>query len=319
MSSPEEPRFRQIVADLRHRIESGELTPGDRVPSTRQITRQWNVAMATATKALADLQRRGLVHVVPGIGTVVNGTPVVHAKESAPMGRRPATADQVLTADRIVTAAIQVADAEGLAAVSMRRVASDLEVATMSLYRHVADKDDLLIRMMDAAFTQWPLPSDLPSQWRAALEVVGRRLWSMFREHPWLAPAISVTRPQPLANGMALTEWVLTTLDREGLDPSTALTTHLTLFNYVRATAMNIELEAEAEADTGLDNEQWLNAHQPALDAIVVTGRFPMLERLITDSYDFDLDALFEFGLHRLLDGISVLLAEKADAEAAES
>jgi hypothetical protein len=165
---------------------------------------------------------------------------------------------------------------------------------------------------MNAAFAQWSFPPDPPAGWRERLELAGRMLWSMFREHPWLAPALAVTRPPPLANAIPFTEWVLATLDREGLDPQTMLTTHLTLFNYIWATAVNVEPEAEAEADTGLDNEQWLDAQQPALDAIVSSGRFPMLERLTSGGYDFDLDELFEFGLQRLLDGISVMLAKLA-------
>ncbi|MEU8437658.1 winged helix-turn-helix domain-containing protein, partial [Streptomyces sp. NPDC029216] len=65
------PRYSQITAELRRRIETGELAPGDRVPSTREITRQWDVAMATASKVLSELRREGLVSAVPGVGTVV--------------------------------------------------------------------------------------------------------------------------------------------------------------------------------------------------------------------------------------------------------
>ncbi|WPR52497.1 winged helix-turn-helix domain-containing protein [Streptomyces sp. S399] len=65
------PRYSGIAAVLRRRIETGELAPGDRVPSTREITRRWGVAMATATKALTELRREGLVRAVPGVGTVV--------------------------------------------------------------------------------------------------------------------------------------------------------------------------------------------------------------------------------------------------------
>src|SRR5258705_6808945 len=70
----------EIADSIRRRIASGELTPGERVPSTRQITRRWGVAMATATKVLTTLQREGLVVARPGIGTVVaDGAPPVPA------------------------------------------------------------------------------------------------------------------------------------------------------------------------------------------------------------------------------------------------
>ncbi|MDT0449727.1 TetR/AcrR family transcriptional regulator C-terminal domain-containing protein [Streptomyces hesseae] len=313
MNGQAAPRYTRIVAELRQRIESGELAPGDRVPSTREITRQWGVAMATATKVLTELRHQGLVRAVPGVGTVVE--PGVrperpeHPERPVP-ARRRSTADQALTLERIVEVAVAVADVEGLAAASMRRVAAELEVATMSLYRHVADKDALLLEMMDAAFRRWPLPENPSEGWRERLELVARTLWGMFRRHPWLAPALSFTRPQMVAGALPFSEWTLAALDGRGLDPSTAFTAHLTLFNYVRGTAVNIETEAEAEALSGLDSEEWMASQEPALHAILATDRFPRLRHLATTGYDFDLDALFEFGLQRLLDGLAVLFGE---------
>jgi DNA-binding transcriptional regulator YhcF (GntR family) len=300
------PRYTEIAAELRRRIEAGELAPGDRVPSTREITRRWDVAMATATKVLTRLRHEGLVTAVPGVGTVVAAPRRPVRAGQAPRPRRSAAEELTLT--RIVTSAIAVADAEGLPAVSMRRVAGELGVATMSLYRHVEDKDRLLMEMMDAAFAQWPLPGDPPDGWRARLELAGRALWSMFRRHPWLAPAMSVTRPQAIRNGIPYTEWVLTALDGLGLSPQTMFTAHITLFNYVRGTAINLESEAEAEALSGMDNEEWMDTQEPELEAILASGRFPMFERLASVGYDFDLDELFEFGMQRLLDGLQALI-----------
>jgi DNA-binding transcriptional regulator YhcF (GntR family)/AcrR family transcriptional regulator len=327
-----DPPYARIAAEVRHRIETGELGPGSRVPSTREITARWGVAMATATKALAALRDQGLVRAVPGVGTVVaeGATAAPGARDSAP-GRRPARTPSTRTpsarapstraaADsaaggpareilaRIVAAAIEVADAEGLAGVSMRRVATEIGVATMTLYRHVADKDDLVVQMIDAVFGQWQLPADPPEGWRERLEVAARTLWSMFCRHPWLAPAMSVTRPQPAPAAIPYTEWVLAALDGHGLDLATRLTAHITLFGYVRGTAVNIELEAEAEATSGLGNDEWMDAQGPALRSIVASGNFPQLEQVFAADYDFNLDALFEFGLQRLLDGLAVLI-----------
>ncbi|WP_141959462.1 TetR/AcrR family transcriptional regulator C-terminal domain-containing protein [Actinoallomurus bryophytorum] len=316
MDGREASRSGQIVAELRRRIETGELAPGDRVPSTREITRRWNVAMATATKVLTQLRHEGLVRAVPGVGTVVGtgvspGTvPPRDVPRTGAASSRKSGADRTLTRARIVTTAIAVADAEGLASVSMRRVAGELGVATMSLYRHVTDKDDLLTRMMDTSFSEWPFPDEPPAGWRERLELAGRMLWAMFRRHPWLAWALSVTRPQPVANAIPFTEWVLASLDGHGLDLQTMLTTHITLFNHVRGTAINIETEVEAEALSGLDADEWINTQVPALRAVLATGRFPTFERLVAEDYDFDLDDLFEFGMHRILDGVAVLLGE---------
>ncbi|MGW1448201.1 GntR family transcriptional regulator, partial [Micromonospora sp. NPDC002411] len=67
------PPYLRIVAELRRRITEGELSPGDRVPSTRQIVREWGVAMATASRALTALRQESLVRAVPGVGMVVTG------------------------------------------------------------------------------------------------------------------------------------------------------------------------------------------------------------------------------------------------------
>ncbi|GLX50261.1 GntR family transcriptional regulator [Streptomyces hygroscopicus subsp. hygroscopicus] len=308
------PRYSRIVGELRRRIETGELAPGDRVPSTREITRQWGVAMATATKVLTELRREGMVRAVPGVGTVV-AAPVGPARAPRPAvaGRQGGRADapsapSALTLGRIVTAAVAVADAEGLAAVSMRRVAAELGVATMSLYRHVTDKDDLLTRMMDTVVAEDPLPAEPPEDWRAAIELACRRLWDQFRRHPWLAPALSVTRPQMVISALPYSEWMLSVLHSRGVDLHTAFTAHLMLLNYARGIAVNLESEREAEAYSGLDSEQWMDAQEPEFLEILATGRFPALSRLATAGYDLDLDALFEFGLRRLLDGLAVFL-----------
>ena len=306
-----EPPYARIVAELRDRIESGVLAPGDRVPSTREITKRWGVAMATATKVLSALRQAGLVRAVQGVGTVVD-TREPDSAAPHPAHRRPAP-DTALTAARIVATAITIADAEGIAAASMRRVAADLGVAPMSLYRHVADKDDLVTHMLDTVLREARLPSDAPPDWRSRLEIAGRLLWHTFTVHPWLASALSLTRPQPVSGGLAYTEWVCGALNAAGLDLATTFTAHITLFNYVRGTAINLELEAEAEAVTGMDNEQWMDTQEAEMRRIIAGGEFPIFERLVTGGYDFDLTNLFEFGLQRLLDGMAVLINGVAD------
>lgn len=312
------PRSVVIVAEIREQILAGALAPGERVPSTREIARQWGVAMATATKVITTLRQEGLVRTVPGVGTVVaeasHAAPVRRGAALAPvLTSRPAAARRQVsrnpspTTEQIVTAAMAIADNEGLAGLSMRRVAAEMGVATMSLYRHVANKDDLLLRMMDAALRERRLPAETSEEWRDRLELVARMLWETFRRHVWLAPALSLTRPQPIAGGLAYTEWVLAALDGCGLSPADMLTTHMTLVNYVRGTAVNLEPEVEAEAESGLSAEQWMDNQ----DKSVQTGQIPTFERLDVVSFDLDLDELFEFGLQRLLDGISMLINTK--------
>jgi DNA-binding transcriptional regulator YhcF (GntR family) len=294
----ESPSLR-IAAELRAQIESGELAPGERVPSAREITRRWGVAVATASRALAALRDDGLVRPVPGVGTIV-------APRSAPRTARPRRrADHVLSLDRIVAAAVVIADAEGLEGLSMRRVATELGAAPMSLYRHVADKDDLLLRMMDRTLREARLPDMAPPGWRARLEIAARTLWMAFRRHPWLATALSLTRPQAIAGGLAYTEWVLEALHAGGLRSTVAFDVHLTLFTFVRGTAVNLESEAAAQAASGLTNEEWMEGQEQQLRAVTAGGRFPRFERLVNSEYDFDLDGLFERGLRYLLDGLA--------------
>ncbi len=135
-------------------------------------------------------------------------------------------------------------------------------------------------------------------------------LWKGCRQHPWLASAMSITRPQALPGALSLTEFALAALDGIGLDHQTTFTAYITLVNYVRGMAVNLELEAEAEAVTGVDNEEWMDTQEPRLRAIVETGAFPVFTRYVSQDYDVNLDQLFEFGLGRLLDGLTALLDE---------
>jgi DNA-binding transcriptional regulator YhcF (GntR family) len=302
-------RYAQIVADIRARIASGELHTGDRVPSARQITRDWGVAIATATKVHAALQREGLVRSVPGIGTVVAADGHRPRPVRAAEARDP---DRELTRDRIVHAAMTIADTESLAALSMRRLATDLGVATMSLYRYVRSKDDLVLQMIDAIFAGAPLPEP-PRGWRAQLELVARAQWKLYRRHSWLAHYVSMTRPQLVPSGMIYTERVLAAIDELGFDRATALHAALTLIGFVRGIAVSLEPEQQAQQDTGLTSDEWMAAQDRQLREIFASGRFPMLARLTTGpDIDADLDSLFEFGLRQLLDGLQARVSSVA-------
>src|SRR3954468_18584982 len=194
MSESTAPPSARLAAAPRRRITAGALPPGARMPSTRALVQRYGVAMATATKVLTTLRHEGLIRSVPGVGTIVAGEPPHPAARPA---RRQHAPDGALGAAAIVAAAIAVADAEGLAALSMRRVAAELGAAPMSLYRHVRDKDQLLLSMIDAAIAEVALPEP-PDDWRAGLEIAARALWAGFRRHPWLPSALSLTRPQLL-------------------------------------------------------------------------------------------------------------------------
>jgi DNA-binding transcriptional regulator YhcF (GntR family) len=307
-----DPPYLRIVAEIRRRITTGKLAAGDQVPSTRQIAREWGVAIATATKVLTTLRQEGLVRAVPGVGTVV-ATPEASPSSSPRTARRREVreAEPDLTQERIVHTAISLADAEGLAALSMRRVAAQLGVATMTLYRYVPGKDELVLLMMDAVFGENELPQNRPPGWRAQLELVSRLQWAMCRRHPWLARVISLTRPQLVPNAMAHTEWALRAVDGLGLDPAIRLRVVVAMVGYVQGTAVNLESEVEAEKDTGVTSDEWMESQDTTLTTILASGRFPMLSGITAQpDFDFDLDTLFELGLKLILDGLAVLLQD---------
>jgi AcrR family transcriptional regulator len=253
--------------------------------------------MATATKVIATLREQGLVRALPGVGTVVTEA------------GRPARAAP--DRDRVVRAAITIADAEGLAGLSMRRLAGALGMPTMSLYRHVAGREELLLLMIEEIFRANGPPALSPATdgWRACVETLARRQWSMYRRHPWLAQAISFTRPQLAPHAMAHTEWTMRALDGHGLDPGTLFVAAIMLAGHVRGTAINLDEEAQAEQDTGLTDDQWMDSQQGRLQALLTSGDYPLLARAVaSEDLDFDLDQLLEFGLQRLLDGLAALL-----------
>jgi len=90
-----------------------------------------------------------------------------------------------LSADRIVRSAVEIADAEGLAAVSMARVAEALGCTSMALYRHVANKDELLALMADAVAGEFALPPTVPGDWRAGLDAWTRAQVEAVMDRPW--------------------------------------------------------------------------------------------------------------------------------------
>ncbi|MFB9902983.1 TetR/AcrR family transcriptional regulator C-terminal domain-containing protein [Allokutzneria oryzae] len=289
------PPYRRIAAEIRSRIEAGELRPGDRVPSTRAVTREWGVAMATAAKALDLLRQEGLVEAHPGAGTVVRAT--------SPKPRRSPPADQTLTRFRITTTAIRVADAEGLDAVSMRRLAAELAVGPMSLYRHIAGKDELVHLMLRQVFRTRPLPDPPPPTWRERLSAVCRLQWSLYRAHPWLAELISVTRPLLIPEAMIHTEWTLQALRGLGLSSEEQNREALTLPAFVRGLALSRAAELTAVRESGLTSAQWWLAQQAEVHALFASGRFPCLAAMRGVPGD-NLDVLFEHALTRHLSGI---------------
>lgn len=307
-----EPPYLQIVTELRQRMASGELPPGARLPSTRELARKWKVAIATAAHALKTLAHEGAVKAVPRVGTVVAG-----ARSARPLSQRR---EVDLTAEEVVSAAIAIADAEGLAALSIRGVAAKVGVPVMSLYRYVRSKDELLERMADAALGEEPLQDPPPSGWRAQLELATRSEWRTFRRHPWLARVVCLTRPQPLPNALAFANWVMRALEGLGLTAVEKMHVHLVLHSYVQGLAANLELEAEAASQSGMSEQDWMRAHEDGFARLAASGRLPHFAKLLaglSDGFDLDFDELFEVGLRIWLDGLEAKVSQRGKRSAA--
>ena len=304
------PPYLRIADALKARIASGELRAGDRLPSTRQLAREWNVALATAAKALSTLRHAGLVQMHPRSGTRVA------ARRAIPRRRAEAgAADPVLTQAHIVRTATAIADAEGLAAVSMRRVAAQLGVAPMSLYGVVDSKEALVLLMTDAAFGEAPPPAQVAGAWREQLERGARGLWVLHVKHPWLAHTHPLTRPLLLPQLIAHAEPVLAALHRCGIEPAVSLHLHVLLYNYVQGMAVHLEREAQAAALTGLSDDDWMHTQAAALARLLHGGRFPAFAALLGSfehGYELKLGDLFDFGLQALLDGFAATLDRHA-------
>jgi DNA-binding transcriptional regulator YhcF (GntR family) len=286
--------YRRIADDLRKRIHSGALSPGDRAPSTRALAKKWKVANATAAHALQTLVHEGVLLAKPRSGMVVAGTAPAKPGE--------------LTRARVVAMAIELADSEGLAALSLRGLAARLGAPVMSLYRHVRNKDALLALMTDAALSEEKLPEVPPKGWRAQLELGCRLEWKVMRKHPWLARVMNITRPTALPSGLRYANWVMRALDASVLGAADKLQMHVLLHAFIQGMAVNLEAEAQALGETGLSEEDHMRSQEAKFASLVSTGRYPYFSKMlreVREEFVLDVDALFEQGLTALLDGLA--------------
>ncbi|MEU7524128.1 TetR/AcrR family transcriptional regulator C-terminal domain-containing protein [Saccharothrix sp. NPDC042600] len=205
-----------------------------------------------------------------------------------------------LSRDRVIAAAVAVADAEGLAGLSMRKVAEHLGFTTMSLYRHVPGRDHLVDLMRDAVLGD-PAPDDPEAPWRQRLETCVRHGWELRRRHPWLAEEHS-TRHVPGPNALAHYEHLLAILAGTALPPAEVVATAGLLGRFLDAEALALVEAARAERDTGISDEQFWAARDGLWARM---SDYPTLTAL-WESGGFDQPDPFEFGLARLLDAIEL-------------
>jgi hypothetical protein len=187
----------------------------------------------------------------------------------------------------------------------MRRLATDLDVAVMSLYRYVPGKDELVLLMAESVFGEVPLPDGAGTDWRGQIEAVVRAQWAMVKRHPWLPSVTSFTRPMMVPAGMAQTDRIMGVVRGLGFDSASALHITVALAGLMLGVGASVQLEAEAQRETGVSSDEWMERQpQPA--------GFPHLESIAeVPGYDMSLDAVFETGLGLLLDGLAQRLPQK--------
>ena len=215
-----------------------------------------------------------------------------------------------LTLSRIVQAAIRVADAEGLEAISMARVAAEAGTAPMSLYRHLSGKEQLLELMGDAAWGTPPRPPAPGESWREGLS---RWAWTMRRaaaRHPWAA-RLPITSLPVLPNQVAWFENALACMRDTGLSEARKASVTMLLSGYVRNLAVTEMDVAVAIRDSGLAPDAWMARYGTMLRELTDAERFPALAAFLNAGV-FDIadapEDEFVFGLDRILDGVAALI-----------
>jgi AcrR family transcriptional regulator len=204
-----------------------------------------------------------------------------------------------LSRERIMRAAIRLADADGLAAVSLRKVASALDVGPMRLYGYLDTKEELLDLMVDAVYAEIRPTGD---GWRQVLCSLAESTRRAVHQHEWLADLIG-GRPALGPNAMARGEAVLTAM--ADLDLDVVVPAVAAVDAYVIGAVRREITERRAERTSGLDKRQWQAAFWPYLERIFATGRFPALKSMVHDGPHLDADQTFRAGLDFLLDGIA--------------
>ncbi|MDT0346825.1 TetR/AcrR family transcriptional regulator [Streptomyces litchfieldiae] len=226
-----------------------------------------------------------------------------------------------LSVDRIVAAAIEIADAEGLGGVSMRKVAERLGVTTMSLYRYVPRKDDLLDLMFEAASGQ-PDTTDWPDDWRGRLTAYASGCRKLFLRRPWMLD-IGISGPPMGPNNLMWMEVVLASLVDTGLDEGDMVGVLMILSGYAMNEARQEVSMRRAAPLTGVTYEEWGEVYGKMLARVVDDGRYPTVARVVRsgafDAGSGNADEDFAYGVGFILDGVAALIRERGGSDTAQA
>ena len=227
-------------------------------------------------------------------------------------GRSRGGRDRGLSRAEIISTAIAVADDEGPEALSMRRIARELRVGAMSLYWHVASKEELLDLMLEAIEGEIEVPE--PSgDWQADLRVFARSARASLLRHRWAMEFIG-GRPPSGPNDARNLESMLALFDGLDLDIRLPIDILMTVGTYVNGAVLRETQEMRADRDrekmeAGLTPEEIEAERERYASFFANSGRYPRIQRMVSQNIDPDAadtrDERFEFGLDCLLAGIA--------------
>lgn len=206
-----------------------------------------------------------------------------------------------LTRERVLDAAIALADREGVHALSMRRLGAELGVQAMSLYNHVASKRDLLDGVAGRLLAQMAMPDPERQDWRTCGRIICRSYRKLGRDHPALFPYV-IERPLAAPESLPPLETVLTVFRRAGFDHQTSYYAFGTFASYVAGFTLD-EIAERGQGPTGRAGD-----HAPDL------ARVPEEYRVVHEilgAVSLDQDAAFEFGVDLILAGLERHLQPK--------
>jgi len=205
-----------------------------------------------------------------------------------------------------------VADHEGLAAVSMRRVAQQLGVSAMTRYTCVPGKAELVDPMLDAAYQRLPLTDTTGRPWQERVTAIADKNRALYLRHPW-ASAVSTLRP-PLGPGlMAKYEHELAALQGLGLSDLEMDDALTYLLSFVQANAPAAVDARAAHVESAMTDKQWWATNAGLLSQILDEDVYPLAVRVgsaagAAEGSAHDPEHAYHFGLQRLLDGLAALI-----------
>lgn len=194
----------------------------------------------------------------------------------------------------------------------MRRVATELGVGTMSLYRYVPGKGELLDLMLDAVGDLGQGSAEFTGLgWRAGMERVALGMWEHFQRHPWL---IGVNQARPILGPRSLAAFdvVVGLLADVPLRDQEKISLIMAIEHLVYGTSRTFLLRAQAAEVSGVSDEEFWSTQYPLLVQAFGSGRFPHVATLADHSFSGDGPTTLRFGVAALLDGFEALLAARS-------